>query len=305
MPIPLPYIFQNLNISNLQDARDSRGDVVGKAVPASYLDSNFSQLANIVTVSSTAPTPSYAGQLWLDTSTSPPLIKQWDGFAWQSRVSNADNSDKVDNFHASQTPSANTIVPLNADGILDLSETYVKSNVYTFRRVDLTNATNDYNLQVGEEAIIYFDTTQSTTKNLRIATNEGLYQMFIWAKYDTSINNNQCILYPNNQSYSNAFKIIGLWLNEETSLGYGTDTISGFLLGRIIEGGLLLCFFSTYRLGKFMIAWHKVVGSVSHGRLYHFVQRWDDTTTPWSSLGTINVENSSNGTLIILVKRLL
>jgi len=182
---------------------------------------------------------------------------------------------------------------------------YVASGVYTFRRVDLTNATSDYNLQVGEEAIIYFDTTQSTTKNLRIATNEGLYQMFIWAKYDTSINNYSVVLYPNNQSYSNAFKIIGLWLDEGTYLGYGTGTASGFGLGRIIEGGLLLCYFSTYRLGKFMIAWHKVVGSVVYGRLYYFVQRWDNTTTPWSSLGTINVAGSRNGTLIILVRRLL
>jgi hypothetical protein len=67
---------------------------------------------------------------------------------------NAQNSDTVDGFHASLTPAPNVIVPLDASGVLDLSATYVKSNVYTFRRIDLTNATSDYMLQVGEEAII-------------------------------------------------------------------------------------------------------------------------------------------------------
>ena len=214
------------------------------------------------------------------------------------------NADKVDGFDASQTPAPNVIVPLNEDGILDLSATYMKSNVYTFRRVDLTNATSDYLLQVGEEAIIYFDTTQSTTKNLRIATVEGLYQMLIWAKYDTSINNNQVILYPNNQSYANQFTLLCIWLDESNALGYGSSSSSGFNLIRIIEGGLHICYFSTYTLGKFMLAWQTVVGSVGHARLTYLVQRWNNTTTPWTSLGTISTVGSTNGTLIILVRRL-
>jgi len=214
------------------------------------------------------------------------------------------NADKVDGFDASQTPAPNTLVPLNASGILDLSSTYIRSNVYTFRRVDLSNATSDYELQVGEEAIIYFDTTQSTTKPLRVKTNEGLYQMLIWAKYDTSINN-FVVLYPNNQSYNDAFTVIALWLDEGTYLGYETGRGSGFTLGRIIQGGLFMCYFSTYKLGKFMLAWQTVVGSVGHGRLKYLVQRWDDTTTSWSSLGTISTLGSRNGTLVILVRRLL
>jgi hypothetical protein len=46
------------------------------------------------------------------------------------------NADKVDGFDVSRTPAPNTIVPLDENGVLNLSETYVKSNVYTFRRVD-------------------------------------------------------------------------------------------------------------------------------------------------------------------------
>jgi hypothetical protein len=218
---------------------------------------------------------------------------------------NSRNADTVDGFHASLTPAPNVIVPLNASGVLDLSGTYIKSNVYTFRRVDLTGATSDYELGVGEEAIIYFDTTQSTTKPLRVATNEGLYQMMIWAKYDRSINNFSVGLFPNNQSYSGAFTDIGLWLDEGTYLGYTTGQGSMFGLGRIIQGGLLVCYFSTYRLGKFMLAWQTVVGSVPYGRLQFWVQRWNDTTTAWTSLGTISTNGSRNGTLIILVRRLV
>jgi hypothetical protein len=215
------------------------------------------------------------------------------------------NADKVDGFDVSQTPAPNVIVPLNTEGVLDLSGTYIRSNVYTFRRVDLTNATSDYELQVGEEAIIRFDTTQSTTKNLRVATVEGLYQMFIWAQYNTSIKSNQVVLFPNNQSYSNAFTITGLWLNEGTSLSYGTGSISHFILDRIIEGGLMLAYISTYTLGKFMIAWHNVVGSTGDARFHNWIQRWNDTTTPWTKLGTISTTGWVNGTLIIIVRRLV
>jgi hypothetical protein len=212
------------------------------------------------------------------------------------------NADKVDGFDVSQTPAPNTIPVALPTGKLDIG--WLPDGIGVYRRVDLTNATSDYELQVGEEAIIYFDTTRNTVKPLRVKTNEGLYQMFIWARYDTS-NNHFVVLYPNNQSYSNAFTGIALWLNEGANLGHLTSRGSGFSLGRIIQGGLLMCYFSTYRLGKFMLLWQTVVGSVGFGRLLYMVQRWDDTRTSWSSLGTISTAGSRNGTLVILVRRLL
>jgi hypothetical protein len=252
--------------------------------------------------SSTAPSLTYPGKLWIDENE---FLKYFNGSNWRNlKVSFADAADTVDGFHASLMPAPNVIVPLNASGVLDLSGTYIKSSVYTFRRVDLTNATSDYPLAIGEEAIIYFDTTQSTTKALRVATSEGLYQMLIWARYDTSTNS-FAFLYPNNQSYSNAFRAIALWLDESTSTFLGHDALnfSGFWLGRIIQGGLFVCYFSTYRLGKFMLAQQTVVGSVPYGRLQFWGHRWNDTTTSWTSLGTIST-NARNGVLTILVRRL-
>jgi hypothetical protein len=90
---------------------------------------------------------------------------------------------------------------------LDLSATYVKSNVYTFRRVDLTNATSDYNLQVGEEAIINF--TNATSVPLRIATQSGTYyecHLVVVIQEGLRVGvGNHIFLNPNNTTYSNAF----------------------------------------------------------------------------------------------------
>ena len=313
------------------------------------------QVVNAPYEGNTAPSSPYIGQFWFDTSVNPPILKIYDGTNWQSNVSyanyasNANNAnyannadkldgqdgsyylnranhtgtqapstispqgsgsgldaDTVDGFHASQTPGPNVIVPLDPNGILDLSTTYVKSNVYSFRRVDLTNATSDYLLQVGEEAIIYFDTTKSTTKNLRIATQGGLYLIVIQVPYNTSINNSNCALYPNNQTYTNAITELATWADEGGSgVAVSSSSKSAFDLNRMIEGGLHVYYVSTYTIGKFMISWGTTVGSVSYGRLYYYVQRWNDTTTAWTSLGTIDTAGSSNGTLTILVRRLV
>ncbi|MDM7320618.1 MAG: hypothetical protein P3W91_002680 [Fervidobacterium sp.] len=122
-------------------------------------------------------------------------------------VKRALQSDTVDGYHASQTPAPHVIVPLDANGVLDLSATYVRSNVYTFRRVDLTNATSDYMLQVGEEAYISFSNTTSVP--LRIATHNGTYYEFHLVCTNTGGTSGATTapiyLYPNNTTYSNAF----------------------------------------------------------------------------------------------------
>jgi len=302
MPIPLPYNFHNLNTSNLQNARDSSGDVIGKAVPASYLDSNFNQLAKIVTVSSTAPTPSYAGQLWLDTSTSPPIIKQWDGFAWRSRVSISDDSDKVDGFHASLTPAPNVIVPLNADGILDLSSTHIRSNVYTFRRVNLTNATSDYMLRVGEEAIINF--TNATNVPLRIATQSGTYYECHIICSNTGGTSGgvsvEVFLNPNNTTYSNAFVYADLSIIS-TGDSSGYFTYSAFRCGfAFTNSTFYITNFTQYKNVK---GFYDIYGiSIAYPALLIFSTGWRNTTTPWTSLGTIVFPQSTSG--YILVRRL-
>jgi hypothetical protein len=72
-------------------------------------------------IGTTAPSNPVAGTTWLDTSTTPPTFKVYDGSNWQSNVinatnavnatnaTNANNSNTVSGFSASQTPAPNTI----------------------------------------------------------------------------------------------------------------------------------------------------------------------------------------------------
>jgi hypothetical protein len=203
------------------------------------------------------------------------------------------DADRVDGFHASQTPSPNVIVPLNADGVLDLSATYVKSSVYTFRRVDLTNATSDYMLQVGEEAIINF--TNATSVPLRIATSSNaLYWLYC---------SHTCLLLPNNTTYSNAFKGIDWGLNnngisapEETNLSM---TDNGFSLGNTSGSGFIISYVDISEFKT--ITQHVAVFDYFPYSIRHIVCHWISPVS-WISLGTLNFIASRTG--YILVRRL-
>jgi len=270
MAIDLPYKFQNLDTSQMEDAKDSSGDKIGKVVPASYLDANFTALANAIEEQLTALANAIEEQL----------------------TALANNADTTDGFHASQTPAPNVIVPLNASGILDLSATYVKSHVYTFRRVDLTNATSDYMLQVGEEAYISFSNTTSVP--LRIATQDGtIYEVIVTDGWGYNS------LLPNNSSYSGQFgnaRILIHWNGSQIVSGYG--------------GGMSGDYFEMYfGMKRFLIfndlTNKRIVGQYSDWYSLHvgnFVSWWKDATTPWTSLGTMTFESPSSG--IILVRRL-
>jgi len=271
----------------------------------------------------TPPNNPKLGQLWLDTSVNPPVLKVYDGTRWQSKVSLADNAnnanqansanqannanyannaDMVDGFHASLIPEPNTIVPLNANGILDLSATYVKSNVYTFRRVDLTNATSDYMLQVGEEAIINF--TNATSVPLRIATQSGTYYECHIICSNTGGTSggvdSGCFLNPNNTTYSNAFVYADL---SRTSTGSysGYFTYSAFRCGfAFTNSTFYITNFTQYKNVKGFCDVYGV--STTYPALLIFSTGWRDTTTPWTSLGTIVFPQSTSG--YILVRRL-
>jgi hypothetical protein len=90
-------------------------------------------------IGSTAPTNSVAGTTWLDTSATQPVLKVYDGSAWQSNVinatnsTNATNSDKVDGFHASQTPSANTIPVADNTGVI--ASGWIPASVSSWRKI--------------------------------------------------------------------------------------------------------------------------------------------------------------------------
>ncbi|QWK20423.1 MAG: hypothetical protein KNN13_03650 [Hydrogenobacter thermophilus] len=222
-------------------------------------------------------------------------------------ASYAQNADTVDGYHASLSPAPNVIVPLNADGVLDLSATYVKSHVYTFRRVDLTNATSDYNLQVGEEAIINF--TNATSVPLRIATSSGtLYNLYVYLTAPSFAQGNSAVntafLLPNNTSITNAFYYAGCaWGSNGQSLVLYGRTSAFVLIGNAY---LANCFSVIYNevnhKSLTSISVHAGVNTDNYARWQHVSSVWNDYSTQWTSLGTITFPISSSG--YILVRRL-
>jgi hypothetical protein len=244
-------------------------------------------------------------------------------------ASYANNADKVDGFHASQTPSANTIpvagvngkidiswlnastqpianqIPvLDANAILNLVNTpAIITNTYTFRKVNLTNATSDYPLAVGEEAIINF--SNATSVPLHIATQDGtVYEMYLIPSNPGGTSggsNNPIYLNPNNTTYSNAFIYAELVRisNEGTST---YQTLSSFRIGFSFSS--IQCIIINRTVYKNIKGYYDVYG-VSGGYPYLtvFSTDWRDTTTLWTSLGTISFPQSTSGQ--VLVRRLL
>jgi hypothetical protein len=214
-------------------------------------------------------------------------------------------ADKVDGFDASQTPAPNVIVPLNSSGILDLSATYIKSSVYTFRRIDLTNATSDYMLQVGEEAYISF--SNATSVPLHIATQNGTRyecQLVCSNTGGTSGGGNDVVyLNPNNTTYSNAFKYTEVFLNANSSSASGAvATLSSFRIGFAFTVSVF--YITNFTQYKNIIGFYEIYGiSCCYPAIHCFSTDWQDTSTAWTSLGTITFPQSTSG--YILVRRLM
>ena len=209
------------------------------------------------------------------------------------------NADMLDGFHASQTPAPNVIVPLNASGILDLSATYVKSSVYTFRRVDLTGATSDYMLQVGEEAYISFSNTASVPLRVSIASATSLFLLFVYITVRISSGAGPAKLAPNNTLISDAFTRAEWELNSNGASGANTGSTDAFEICQWEPSNIFAFCNIASRVVNFI---YGRTGGDNKSRLGIGTSTWTDTTTAWTSLGTIMFAQNLSG--YILVRRL-
>jgi hypothetical protein len=269
------------------------------------IDNLNTQLTNQINtikpeLGATAPSLKYPGKLWVNTNTN--FLQYFDGSNWQNLI--ISNADTVNGFHASQTPAPNVIVPLNSSGVLDLSATYIKSNVYTFRRVDLSNATSDYLLQVGEEAIINF--TNATSIPLHIATQSGTYyemDVVLSNPAGTSgASNNYISLTPNNTTYSSAFYHAGAYAyySGNSSVVLLQSNISYFKLGNGAVSAR--SYITNFTTNKHINTLYSNTGLSTSPMASIETCYWNDTSTAWTSLGTITFSQTSSG--YILVRRL-
>jgi len=247
--------------------------------------------------SSTAPNLTYPGKIWIDSGGS---VKYYDGSSWQDLQ--VPFADTVDGFHASQTPTANTIPVALPTGKLDIG--WLPDGIRSGRRVDLTGATNDYELQVGEEAIIRF--TDATSVPLRIATgNDRLYEIFL--QFSVSLNLHDLFVYlnPNNTTYTSSFShVAGAW-NSGGSQGWMAYTESdlGFrLFSQTPHSYIILD--TTRRILRGSTGF-ELGGNEYHARVGHgvFASKWHSNLVSWTSLGTFSFATTMSG--YILVRRLI
>jgi hypothetical protein len=176
----------------------------------------------------------------------------------------------------------------------DPSSGVIKSSVYTFRRVDLTNATSDYMLQVGEEAIIRFDSQPLV--NLRVAMQEpadphnpAIYNIIIGI-YKASDGNIDFDFFPNNTTYSKQIQTFGFHNStadlsnfyNATAERFWIDTYGGADNYPWFANMYAIYYGSQYQKGLYGIA-------NSNPSVCIFSGTWTDTSTAWTSLGSFRV----------------
>jgi len=170
----------------------------------------------------------------------------------------------------------------------------------TCRRVDLTNATSDYDLQPCEEAIIRF--TNQLSVPLRIATgNDRLYEIFLQFSVNLVAYPGFTYLNPNNTTYASSFSYVSWywsspggnsWVartDSDPAFRVFTDTPHSYIIldttRRILRG------FTSFEWGY---------PHVGYGI---FASKWHSNLVSWTSLGTFAFPRAMSG--YILVRRLI
>lgn len=168
--------------------------------------------------------------------------------------------------------------------------------------VDLSSVTEDYALSVGETAIISCSGATSVPLHVAVAGYKYELSIFCTSLVDSS-NGDWVQLNPNNTTYSGQFFWNRLYQYNGGYSGGDTGTNDYFIVG----AGLLRnseTHLYTATGGK---SWQCVMGKAFTGntntRVMIMDGVWDDTTTVWSSLGTIVFPVAWTG--MVVIKRII
>jgi hypothetical protein len=214
------------------------------------------------------------------------------------------NTASLNGRISSVNPQANQIPVLDNNANLILPNTsLIRTNTYTFRRVDLTNTSSDYQLAVGEEAILNFK--DATSVPLHIATQDGtMYELHLIPSNISGTSDGvkaEVYLNPNNTTYSDAFYYAELYRNSNDNDSHYYK-YSAFRIGWAYTS--LYCIITNRTVYKGIKGFEDIYGlEYSYPDLGIFATDWRDTTTSWTSLGTITFPQDTSGQ--ILVRRLV
>ena len=169
--------------------------------------------------------------------------------------------------------------------------------------VNLTGATTDYELQVGQIAYISF--TNVTNVPLHIATpNNSYYELHVIPSNTGGTSGGQAgsiYLYPNNTTYSGAFYYAGVGRNSD-GLGHAYVQYNAFRIGYTFS--CITAWITNRTQYKNVRGVYDVYGlSADYPSLNAFSTDWRDTTTEWTSLGTIVFPQSTSGEILVFRAR--
>ncbi|HQT65349.1 MAG TPA: hypothetical protein PLO16_12635 [Acidocella sp.] len=177
-------------------------------------------------------------------------------------------------FNVATPVSANNAVPLNY-----------------FTPINNTSASSDLALSVGQSA--YINVTAATSVPLHIATGDNqLYELTMQLSMPTSATVQNTSLSPNNTGYSSAiFYQMLAASGGATNAAYAIN--SNFELSDVAFG------FAKYTIST------KIISKIILGNMQYYngirsmQSTWNDTTTAWTSLGTINFPFSATGQIVV------
>jgi hypothetical protein len=224
------------------------------------------------------------------------------------------NSASVGGYGVSATPTPNTLLPLNANAQFPYSVLPAGVGNGYANPINLTSATADYLLQVGQVAYISF--TNQTPVPFHIAIpeptsplNPVIYEITV-AVATGLYTNGIFAVYPNNTTYSNAFSIYGIEITSSGSVGVWNPTVSFFFWD--IQAGYSdtppLTIKAT--VSYFGYAYKKQIIGLGGDEAGIAINSaiWNDTSTKWSSLGSFdclyNAGTPGAITGVALVRRL-
>jgi len=171
------------------------------------------------------------------------------------------------------------------------------------KRVDLSNATEDYALEVGEIAYISF--TDATQVPLHIATpNNSYYELHVIPSNTGGTSggtDGNVYLYPNNMTYSGAFYSAEVW-RDASALSNSYPQNSAFVIGRAFSAITAWITNRTqYKNVRALLGYYGI--SNTWPALRAISSDWRDTTTEWTSLGTMVFPQSTSGEILVFRAR--
>ncbi len=216
-------------------------------------------------------------------------------------------ADTVDDFHASQTPTASYCSVATSTGVLNNG--WLNDSIRGYEHpIDPVayytgHSNTNYPISVGEVCKVTFSSAQ--TVPLRIATSSG--QIFDVGIYTTNTGgtsgggNGHIYLEPNDTTYSNAF-VYNEYQRSTSSASNSSETNDHFRLGYAFGSSRCeLINFAGYKCAKGMYDIYGIASSWPFMCIFDTV--WQNTTTAWSSLGTIHFAQNSTG--FILIRRIV